>query len=62
VIHGYTHVFLISINTKKMVGLNDWRFESRQGLGIYLLTIASRPALETTQPPNQWVPVLFPWG
>jgi hypothetical protein len=37
-------------------GLNDRRFESRQGLGIFLFTIASRPALGPTQPPIQWVP------
>jgi hypothetical protein len=31
-------------------------FESRRGLGIFLLTTASRPALVSTQPPIQWVP------
>jgi len=35
--------------------LDDRGFESRQGLGIFLFTTASRPSLETTQPPNQWV-------
>jgi hypothetical protein len=30
--------------------------ESRQGLGIFLLTTASRPALGPTQHPIQWVP------
>jgi hypothetical protein len=30
-------------------------FESRQGQGIFLFTTASRPALEPTQPPIQWV-------
>jgi hypothetical protein len=30
--------------------------ESWQGLGIFLLTIASRLALGPTQPPLQWVP------
>jgi hypothetical protein len=30
-------------------------FESRQGLGIFLFTTASRPALGPTQPPIQWV-------
>jgi hypothetical protein len=33
-------------------------FKSRQGLGIFLLTTASRPALGPTQPPIQWVPTL----
>jgi hypothetical protein len=37
-------------------GLDDRGFESRQGLGIFLFTTASRPALGTTQPPIQWVP------
>jgi hypothetical protein len=37
-------------------GLDDGGFESRQGLKIFLFTTASRPALETTQPPIQWVP------
>jgi hypothetical protein len=31
-------------------------FDSRQGLGIFLFTTASRTALEPTQPPIQWVP------
>jgi hypothetical protein len=35
-------------------GLDDWVLLSRQGLGIFFLTTASRPALEHTQPPNQW--------
>jgi hypothetical protein len=37
-------------------GLDDQGFESQQGLGIFLFTIASRPALGPTQPPIQWVP------
>jgi hypothetical protein len=37
-------------------GLDEQGFESRQGLGIFLFTTASRPALGTTQPPIQWVP------
>jgi hypothetical protein len=36
-------------------GLDDG-FESRQGLGIFLFTTASRPALGPTQSPIQWVP------
>jgi hypothetical protein len=37
-------------------GLDDQRFESRQELGIFLFTTASRPAVGPTQPPNKWVP------
>jgi hypothetical protein len=37
-------------------GLDDRGFESQQGLGIFLLTTASRSALGPTQPPIQWVP------
>jgi hypothetical protein len=37
-------------------GLDDRGFESRQGLGIFLFTTASRPTLGPTQPPIQWVP------
>jgi hypothetical protein len=36
--------------------VEDWGFESRQGLGILLFTAASRPALGPTQPPIQCVP------
>jgi hypothetical protein len=31
-------------------------FDSRRGLGIFLLTTVSRPILGPTQPPIQWVP------
>jgi hypothetical protein len=31
-------------------------FESRQGLGIFLFTTASRQALGPIQPPIRWVP------
>jgi hypothetical protein len=34
---------------------SSW-FESWQGLGIFLFTTASRPALRLTQPPIEWVP------
>jgi hypothetical protein len=34
-------------------------FDSQQGLGIFLFTIASRMALEPTQPPIQWVSGAF---
>jgi hypothetical protein len=37
-------------------GLDDRFFESWQALGIFIFTIASRPALGLTQPPIQWVP------
>jgi hypothetical protein len=37
-------------------GLDDREYESRQGLGIFLFTTASRPALGPTQPPTQWAP------
>jgi hypothetical protein len=37
-------------------GLDEPGFASRQGLGIFLFTTASRPALGPTQPPIQWVP------
>jgi hypothetical protein len=37
-------------------GLDDWWFESWQRLGICLFTTVSRPALEPTQPPIQWIP------
>jgi hypothetical protein len=30
-------------------------FDFRRGLGIFLFTTASRPALEPTQPPTQWI-------
>jgi hypothetical protein len=37
-------------------------FDSWQGLGIILFTIASRMALGPTQPPIQYIPELFLWG
>jgi hypothetical protein len=37
-------------------GLDNRGFESRQGLRVFLLTTASRPALVSTHPPIQWVP------
>jgi hypothetical protein len=37
---------------------DDRGFESRQGLGIFLFTTASIPALEHTQPPLQWIPAV----
>jgi hypothetical protein len=37
-------------------GLGDRGFESRHGLGVFLFTTTSRPALGPTQPPIIWVP------
>jgi hypothetical protein len=37
-------------------GLDHRGFKSRQGLGIFLITTASRPALGSTRPPIQWIP------
>jgi hypothetical protein len=42
--------------------LNDRRFDSRQGLGIFLFTTASRSALDRIQPPIQWVIYNFSLG
>jgi hypothetical protein len=35
--------------------MDERGFDSRQELGIFLFTTASRPALESTQPLIQWV-------
>jgi hypothetical protein len=43
-------------------GLDDRRFESRQGLGIFLFTTVSRLALGPTQPPIQWEPEVLSLG
>jgi hypothetical protein len=37
--------------TIRLLGFDSW-----QGLGIFLFTIASRMALGPTQPPIQWIP------
>jgi hypothetical protein len=37
-------------------GLDDRGFASRQGLGVFLFTTMSRPALGLTLAPVQWVP------
>jgi hypothetical protein len=42
--------------------LDDRGFESRSGLGIFLLTTAFRPALDLTHPPIQWLPGSFYLG
>jgi hypothetical protein len=36
-------------------GLDDRGFDSLQELGIFLFTIASRPAVGLTEPSIQWV-------
>jgi hypothetical protein len=38
------------------IRLDDRGFENQQGLGIFLFTTESRPALEPTEPPIQWLP------
>jgi hypothetical protein len=43
-------------------GLDDRVFESRREVGIFLLTPASRPALEPTEPPIQWSPEALSLG
>jgi hypothetical protein len=43
-------------------GPDDGEFKSQQGLGIFLLTTASGPALGHTQPPIQWVPAALSLG
>jgi hypothetical protein len=43
-------------------GLDDREFDSRQGLGTFLLTTASRPALGPTKLPIQWVLGALPLG
>jgi hypothetical protein len=42
-------------NISLSYGLDERGFDSRQGLGIFLFTTASRPALGTTQPLIQCV-------
>jgi hypothetical protein len=37
-------------------------FDSRRGLGIFLFTTASRPALGPTKPPIQWIPGVLSLG
>jgi hypothetical protein len=42
--------------------VDDQGFESRQGLGIFLFTTASRPDLGPTQSPIQCVPLALSLG
>jgi hypothetical protein len=44
-----------SIGVATVYGLDYREFDSRRGMGIYLFTTASSPALGPTQPPIQWV-------
>jgi len=43
-------------------GLDDGGFDSRQRMGVFLFTTASRPALGPTQHPVQWVSGALPLG
>jgi hypothetical protein len=43
-------------------GLDNQVFEFRQKLGIFLFTTTSRPALEPTQLPIQWIPGVLSLG
>jgi hypothetical protein len=47
--------YISSVGTELGYGLDDWGFETREGLGTYLPTNASRTALGPTQPPIQWM-------
>jgi len=54
-------VFSMCICIALGYGLDHWGFKSRQEMGIFLFTIASRPALGLTQPRIQRLPgALFP--
>jgi hypothetical protein len=61
----WTFVKTVDIHLNSVIqgyGLDDQGFESRQGLGIFLFTTASRPALGLIQPPIQWVPRVLTLG
>jgi len=36
--------------------------DRRQGIGIFVFTTVSIPALGPIQPPIQWVQGAYPWG
>jgi hypothetical protein len=42
--------------------MDDRGFESQQRTGIFLFTKVSKPALEPTNPPIQWVPWVLSLG
>jgi len=46
----------------KIYRLEGLGFKSRYGHEIFLFSKLSRPALEPTQPPIQWVAKFFPRG
>jgi hypothetical protein len=52
------------IDQRYCAGLRSgwWKFKSRQGLGIFLFTTVSRPALGPIQPPIQCVPPALSLG
>jgi hypothetical protein len=57
----YHSISFLAIRCPRGFSATGWtfgvlRFDSRRGLGIFLFTTASRPALGPTQPPIQWVP------
>jgi hypothetical protein len=52
----------VGIATRLRAGRSVLGFDSRRGLGIFLFTTASRPALGPTQPPVQWVLGAFSLG
>jgi hypothetical protein len=53
------HDTSVDIVTRLRAGRSG--FDSRRGLGIFLVATASRQALGPTQSPIQWVLGLFPW-
>jgi hypothetical protein len=58
--HSRSHDSSFGIGTG--YGLDDRRFDSRRGLGIFLFDIMSRPALGPAQPPIQSVPGVLSLG
>jgi hypothetical protein len=54
---SWIHTYFVNRSRRSSVGygLDNQGFKSRQGLGIFLFTTASRPALESSQPSVQWL-------